>query len=194
MMTPEDKRWVMQAIKLQLKIITSGSAGNSTMTTQDIENLMPGMPTIPARPIMHPFGFASRAPKGLIAVTAQQGENPGNKLTLGHRDKDAPDVDEGEGVAYSVGGYTIFIKNNELTIGKDGDLEHMVVGETLKTVLTALITAIVAHEHLYIPPLVPAVTSPIPTGPPINAADFTLIQTENLDTDKILAKDGGRFT
>lgn len=184
-MTPEMRAYVRDEIRRQLKVITSGSAGTTTMTTETIENLMPGHPGIPDRPIMHPYGFASRAPNGMISVTAQQGEHPGNKLTLGHRDKDAPALDEGESVHYSVGGYAIFVKNGEIFLGKNGDLEHMVVGETLKAVLIALITAINAHTHLG--------NLGYPTGVPQNVADFTDIQTQNLDNDKILAKDGGRF-
>jgi hypothetical protein len=183
--TPEMKRFVVEEVRRQLKIITTGAAGLTTMSTEDIQALLPGMPTIPARPIMHPFGFASRAPQGMISVTAQQGEHPGNKLTLGHRDKDAPSVDEGESVQYSKGGYRVVVKNGEIFVGKGTDLEHMVVGETLKAVLIPLITTINAHTHMG--------NLGFPTGKPLNAADFTAIQTNNLDNNKILAKDGGRY-
>lgn len=182
---PEIRRMIAKEIARQLKIITSGAAGTNTMSTQDIQSLMPGMPTLPARPIMHPFGFASRAPAGLIAVTAQQGEHPGNKLTLGHRDKDAPAIDVGESVQYSVGGYQICVKNGEIFVGKSGDLEHMVVGETLKSFLIALVTAIKTHTHLG--------NLGYPTGVPQNVVDFTQAQTNFLDNNKILAKNGGRY-
>src|SRR5258708_7817771 len=114
MMSPEDKRWVVLAIRQQLRAIGTGAAGETTMTSEDIQSQVPGMPTIPARPISQPYGFASRAPDGMISVTAQQGEHPGNKLTLGHRDKDAPSVSVGESVMYSVGGYRVKIKNGEI--------------------------------------------------------------------------------
>lgn len=194
-MTPEIKRYIQMEIRKQMRVITSGAAGTTTMTSEDIQSLMPGMPTIPARPIMHPFGFASRAPQGLISVTAQVGEHPGNKMTLGHRDKSAPALLEGESVSYSAGGYRVAVKNGEIFVGKEsGGLEHMVVGETLKAMLISLITAINAHTHefQYLPGPGP---TPVPgtTDPPMNAADFTQIQTDNLDSDKILAKDGGRY-
>ncbi len=185
MMTPEMKKFVIDEVRRQLRVITSGAAGETTMSTEDIQSLLPGMPTIPARPIMHPYGFASRAPNGMISVTAQQGEHPGNKLTLGHRDKDAPSVDAGESVQYSADGYRVVVKNSEIYVGKGSDLEHVVVGETLKAVLISLITTINAHTHLG--------NLGYPTSVPQNAADFTQIQTDNLDNDKILAKDGGRF-
>lgn len=185
MTDPEMKRFIRKEIERAMKVITSGASGDTTMSTEDIQSLMPGMPTIPARPIMHPYGFASRAPNGMISVTAQQGEHPGNKLTLGHRDKDAPQVDEGESVQYSQGNFQVVVKKGEIFVGKGGDLEHMVVGETLKQVLISLITKINAHTHLG--------NLGYPTGVPQNVADFTQIQTENLDNDKILAKTGGRY-
>lgn len=185
-MDGNDKRWIVNEIRRQLKIITAGEAGTTTMTTETINNLMPGHPAIEARPIMHPYGFSSRAPQGTISVTAQMGEHPGNKMTLGHRDKSPPSLDEGESVQYSFGGYRVVAKNGELFVGKGVDLEHVVVGETLKALLISLITHINAHTHLGSLP-------GFPTGVPINAADFTADQANYLDNDKILAKDGGRY-
>lgn len=194
MMTSSDKKWIVDEIRRQLKIITAGEAATNTMTTEDIANLMPGHPTITGRPIMRPFGFASRAPQGTISVTAQMGEHPGNKMTLGHRDKNAPAVEVGESVIYSLGGYRVKIQNGEIFLGKGEDLEHMVVGDTLKDFLIALVEAIVAHTHtfMYLPGPGP---TPVPgtTDPPMNATDFTTLQAENLDNDKILAMDGGRY-
>lgn len=185
MIDPEVRRLIVKEIQRQMKVITSGSCAGSTMTTEDIAGFMPGAPTIPGRPIMHPFGFASRAPQGLISVTAQQGEHPGNKLTLGHRDKDAPAVAEGESVQYSLGGYQVMVKNGEIFVGKGSELEHMVVGETLKAFLLAVIDAIVKHTHLG--------NLGYPTGVPQNVADFNTAKANFLDNNKILAKDGGRF-
>lgn len=184
-MDGDDKRWVIDEIRRQLKIITAGQAGSTTMTTETIDNLMAGHPSIPDRPIMRPYGFASRAPVGTISVTAQMGEHPGNKMTLGHRDKDAPSIEEGESVQYSMGGYRVKVQNGEIFVGKGDDLEHMVVGETLKEFLITLVAALVAHTHIG--------NLGFSTSPPENAMDFTQAQTDFLDNDKILAKDGGRY-
>lgn len=185
MLDPETRRFISREIKKQLQIITSGEAGDTTMLTEDIANLYPGMPTITKRPVVHPYGFASRAPKGTLSVTAQQGDHPGNKLTLGHRDKNKPSIDEGESVQYSLGGYRVVCKNGELFVGKGTDLEHMVVGETLKAFLLALINHIIIHTHLG--------NLGVETGPPLNAGDFNTDKADFLDNNKILAKDGGRY-
>lgn len=185
MIDSEVRAFIVREIQRHMQIIGSGTAGNTTMTTEDIQTFMPGAPTVPARPVSQPFGFASRAPQGMLSVTAQQGEHPGNKVTLGHRDKDAPEVAEGESVIYSKGGYRMVVKNGELFVGKGTDLEHVVVGETLKAFLIGLVDAIIAHDHLG--------NLGFPTSVPRNNATFTQLKTDNLDNDKILAKDGGRY-
>jgi phage gp45-like len=184
-MDPEMRREIAREIKKQMQLLFSGEAGVTTMLTEDIANLYPGMPTITARPISHPYGFASRAPSGTLQIVGQQGDHPGNKVVLGHRDADKPAVDVGESVQYSLGGYRVVCKNGEIFVGKGEDLEHMVVGETLKQFLISLVSHIVAHTHLG--------NLGYPTSPPQNAADFTSDQTNFLDNDKILAKDGGRY-
>lgn len=185
MMDAETRKFILDEIKRHMHIITSGSAGATTKNTETINSLYPGMSSFPDRPVSQPYGFVSRAPQGMISVTAQQGEHPGNKMTIGHRDKNAPAVDEGESRMYSVGGYNIAVKNGEIFVGKGEVLEHMVVGETLRDFLIAVIDAIVIHQHIG--------NLGVPTGAPTNAATFTNLKAQNLSNDKILAKDGGRF-
>ena len=74
---------------------------------------------------------------------------------------------------------------DSIKFGKDSDFEVVPVGETLKDFLVSLIELIVQHTHLG--------NLGYPTGVPQNAADFTQLQANNLDNEKILAKDGGRF-
>lgn len=179
------KRIIQREIKKQLQIIFSGEAGVSTMLTEDIANLYPGMPTITKRPVVHPYGFASRAPQGTLSVVGQQGDHPGNKLVLGHRDGNKPSVDEGESVQYSLGGYRVVCKNGELFVGKGTDLEHMVVGETLKSFLLALIQAILDHTHMG--------NLGYATGPVLDPTELNDAKSDFLDNNKILAKDGGRY-
>lgn len=181
----ELKRYIHNEIRTALQIITSGSAGANAVTTEDINSLAPGMPTMPRRPIMHPYGFISRAPKGTISVTAQQGDHPGNKLTLGHRDANPPGVDEGESAVYSVGGYRLVAKNGELFVGKGGELEHVVVGETLKAFLLGLLDLLIAHQHIG--------NLGYNTSAPVTAEQFEELKADYIENDKILAKDGGRY-
>lgn len=186
MIDPDIKRFIQQEIRMHLNLITSGKAGTNTVHKEDIQERFPGMPTMAERPIMHPYGIASRAPQGTLQVTAQMGDHPGNVSVLGHRDKDRPDdLQSGESVLYSLGKFRVYARGDRLEIGKDGDNEVLPVGDTLLEFLVELLQLIVQHTHLG--------NLGYPTGVPQNAADFTQLQTENLDNEKILAKDGGRF-
>jgi len=79
--------FVRKEIERQLNVILSGQAGANTSTENEtIDNLYPGMPSIESRPVMHPYGFVSRAPRKTISVTGKQGAGPQNRMTLGHRD------------------------------------------------------------------------------------------------------------
>ena len=185
-MDSEMMRFIREEIKRQVQIITSGETGATSTHTETINSLYPGMDPIQSRPISQPYGFASRAARGTISVTAQQGDHPGNKITLGHRDKDKPsDLDEGESAQYSVGKYQVRARKDKLELGKDGVWEEMVMGETLRTFLIELLDLIVAHQHQG--------NLGYPTSAPITASDFTSLKASNLDNSKILAKDGGMF-
>lgn len=177
---------IRQELRVALQIIASGQTANSTQTTEDIAELFPGMPTVTSRPIMRPWGLVSRAPKGTISVTGQQGNHPGNKLTLGHRDANPPAVEVGETAIYNVAGYIVKLSGTSVQIIKSGTTKTMVVGEDLKELLGMLLDAIVAHTHTSAAP-------GSPTGPPLNASAFTQLKTNYVENDKILAKDGGAF-
>lgn len=186
MMDADTRRFIQKEIARQMNIILSGAAGTNTMITENIEQLYPGMPTIENRPIMHPYGFASRAPQGTIQVTGKQGEHLGNRMVLGHRAKDKPNMEVGESVVYSVSGYTFKAKNGSLSIGKNGTDETIVVGDTLAEALIALIDALATHTHL-------EQGDGNQTDVPNNAATITAVKTSYISNGKILAKDGGRF-
>ena len=185
MIDPDTQRFIIKEIEKRMNLITGGQAGANTETTQNIDNVYAGHPTMEERPIMHPYGMVSRAPRGTLAVTAQQGSHPGNKMTLGHRNAKPPTVAEGESALYSRDGFTFKVENGQILFGKSGDFETVAVGDTLKTLLIAIIDAIIAHDHLgnlgY-----PTSTVRIPTP-------FTDAKANFLENDKILAKDDGRF-
>lgn len=182
----EARRFMKMEIERQVRIILSGSAGDNNQFSETIENLYPGSPGIPARPVMHPYGIVSRAPRGTLQVTARQGEHSGNRLILGHRDANRPALEEGETAVYNVAGYQVRLNKASVTIGKGGVFETMVVGETLAQLLGDLIELLAMHTHSN-------GNEGAPTGAPLEAADFTQLKTQNIDNGKILAKDGGRF-
>lgn len=182
----ELKRLIRDEIKIAMQVISSGSAGdNSKLTTEDIQALFPGLPIIPGRPIIRPYGFMSRAPTGTISATAQQGDHPGNKITLGHRDAKVPSVGVGEIKVYNVNGYTIYLSSTAIMIGNGSTFSTAVLGEALATLINSLITAITSHTHMfnYIPGTLPPATGTTQTLG--NTGDFN-----SLKTDTFLAAKG----
>jgi phage gp45-like len=178
----EIRRLIRKEIQLQMNVILSGQAANASNITEDIQALFPGGTGIVARPVMHPYGFCSLAPDGTIQVVARQGEHFANRVVLGHRAADRPtDLESGESVQYSVGGYQVRVQNGAIMIGKDGVYETMVVGNTLVVFLTALLQELAIHTHA------------APGAPPTDAEAFTEMKTQYLDSNGILAEDNGRF-
>lgn len=131
------KRFIRLEVARQAQVILSGVTGaNENVGSEDIEQVYPGSPTIEKRPVMHPYGFASKAPRGVLQVTARQGENPGNRMVMGHRDKNRPDdMAEGEAWTYSQGGWFIQCNNAGVKIvNKDADTSiDISTGEILFT-------------------------------------------------------------
>lgn len=135
-MSPDLQRFIRQEIQRALNVILSGQAGdNDAVETETIDNMYPGSPSIADRPVMHPYGFASRAPNGTISVTAKTGADAHNRMTLGHRDKVRKllDLSEGDAVIYSsdgalvlasitLSGDVVEIKNaaGTMTLGDEG--------------------------------------------------------------------------
>lgn len=179
-------RFIRKEISRQVNVILSGNAGNNTEQTEDIQEMLPGMPTQTLRPVMHPYGYVSRAAQGTVQVTGRMGEHTVNRMVLGHRDKDRPtDLSTGESIMYSSGKYQFRVENGQIMVGKDGDFEPVVMGETLRQFLITLLDLIITHRHLG--------NLGFDTSPPRNFEDFLELREENLDNEKILAKDGGRF-
>ncbi len=114
MMDAETIRFVKEEIKRQLNIILNSASGANTSQTETIDSLYPGMPGIDDRPVMHPFGFVSRATQGTISVTARVGADIQNRMTLGHRDKMRPDVEEGEVMLYNSTDDKIYVSHGKI--------------------------------------------------------------------------------
>lgn len=177
----ELERYVNVQIEKKLNVVLRGNCARATTTTESIENLFPGMPTIEARPLVEPFGFHGIAPDGTVNYTARVGSHYGGRVVFGHLDSRRPALRTGESAIYSVAGYVVSAGNGALTVSKGGVSETMVVGDTLLGFLSALISLIATHSH------------PALGAPPAQAAQFIALGTSFLDNGKILAKDGGRF-
>ena len=179
--------FVREEVRRQVQILMSGTSGENTHETESIEQMVPGMPTIAKRPIMHPYGFVSRAARGTVQVVGRMGDHASNRFVMGHRDKDRPvDLKEGEGAIYSVGKYQVRVLTDRIQIGKEGVFETLVLGDKLTSLLGDLITELGNHTH----------TCSVPGGlstPPFQKAQIDLLKTEQVDGNKLLAEDGGGF-
>jgi len=128
-MTPADKQWIIDYVKQQVAVILGGNTAATQVDdvpgTESIDNLFPGCPTVEGRPLAHPYGLVSRAPKGTAQVTARQGEHPSNRLVLLHRDKNRPSVADGDVWLYDAHGNQvkliegkIVMKSNAIELGE----------------------------------------------------------------------------
>lgn len=189
MLDADDVRFIREEIGRQVGIILTGQTQNSAANHSDIINMFAGMPAIEKKPTIFPYGYASVAPDNVQAIIGRMGSHFGNRIILGHRAADRPtDLAKGEAAVYSVGGYSIRVKNGSVQVGKGGVYETQVVGETLAQALSALISALASHTHMY-----DDAGSPSVTQPPQNASAITNVSSNFIDNGKILAKDGGRF-
>lgn len=179
-MDSELTRFIRQEIARQLNAILSGQAGKNDQFSETISNLFPGMPDIPSRPVMHPYGLSSRAPQGTLSVIGRMGEHTGNRMVLGHRDKNRPSLSEGEAILYNEFGQRVYLKNGKILIGSKSSSEPFVLGNIFKTMMDNLLTAILNHTHQSNVPSAP-------TGTPLNSPDFQAIKTSPIDDSAILS-------
>lgn len=180
MLTPELKSFIRAEIAKQMNVLLSAVAGENTVTDETIQLLYPGSADLLKRPKMQPYGFASRARLGTISVVGKQGENPGNRIVLGHRDAEAPtDLELGESRMYSEEGYQLGASVDGVYIGKDAADIPLLLGTITNETLGELIELIQNHVH-----------GP-PGSPPTTAAQFALIKTEKIDTNALLSTASG---
>jgi phage gp45-like len=177
----ETLSFIREEVRRQVQVVLYGQSGATTSQTEDIEAMLPGMDTQVNRPISHPYGFVSRAPRGKLSVVARIGDHPSNRVTIGHRDEERPEVEVGESAMYSVDGYQVLVKLDRIEVSKDGESETLVVGETLSELIGGLLDALALHTHA------------APGAPPSNATTYVQLKGDFVSNGKILAKDGGRF-
>ena len=180
MTDPKIIKLIRDEIKKQVSIVLSGSCGGNTIATETIDDLYPGYPPMLDRPLMHPYGLVSRAPRKTLSVTARHGEHPANRVVLGHRDRNRPNVESGEVQLYNQYGQAIYLKNGTVHIGTASASNPAVVGNELKAMLESLLDAIASHTHIG--------NLGIPTAPPIEAGTFTGIKSGQVSNDTILSQ------
>lgn len=126
-LTPAEWRQIQQLVKQQVAIILSGNTAATQVDdvpgTESIDNLFPGCPTVEGRPLAHPYGLVSRAPKGTAQVTARQGEHPANRIVLLHRDKNRPQVADGDVWLYDNHGNQMKLEAGKIVAKLAGTME-----------------------------------------------------------------------
>lgn len=147
MLTSEDRKFIHQEIKRAMNVILSGKTGvTKDVETETFSDMFPGMDAIVDRPVMHPFGLASRAPENTISVVGRQGDNFGNRIILGHRDSKRPkDILKGEVVLYNQFGQAMYFREKKIQVGSKTSENPMVLGDILskflKNILRKLLDA-----------------------------------------------------
>lgn len=174
-MDGEAIRFIREEVRKQVNIILNGQAGNNDQFSEDINNLYPGCPTIPLRPVMHPYGFGSRAPTGTLQITARNGEHPGNRLILGHRDANRPTLNAGETILYNQFGQQIYLEDGKIHIGSKAAANPISLGDIVKKAMSDWLTEDIKQTHLG--------NLGFLTGPPTNAAKYAAIKASPVDDD-----------
>lgn len=189
--------FIRREVARQTQVILNAQAGKNTIDKENIDLMYPGAPSVTERPVMHPYGLASRAPEKTLSVVARVGEHSANRMVIGHRDKDRPtDLEEGETILYSVGKMSVIVRKDKVTIGKGetgvsvvvdekkvtigkGDTQEPgVLGDALASLLSELLDILANHTH-----------GP-PGTPPAQSAQITQIKVQQVDAGKFLAEEG----
>lgn len=141
----------IRTIKAQVKIhgASLGHAiarGGDTAEDQALEQNYPGGPLMPARPVAHPWGFVSRAPSGMLAVTGRVGEHPGAMMTIAHRDpaRSSMDLESGEAAVYSANGQGVWARSDKTQLGSSSAENPVVLGNEVLELLTAIVDVLIA--------------------------------------------------
>lgn len=167
MMDGEMIRFIRTEIERQMNVILSGVTANASEQYEDVGELFPSMPTITKRPVMHPYGLSSAAPDGTLQVVGKQGEHVGNRMILGHRDKDKPSCAPGETVLYDQFGGMIQLRTQGIEFTKNEvDLLEQLI-KLITTILNARTNTLFGPQ-----PLIP---NPIGV---LLGEDFTMIKTK----------------
>lgn len=179
MLTPEVRKAIRQEIRQYMSIILNCSLQASTNEDQEIEQCYPGGPLTEKRPVVHPYGFVSRAPAGTLGVTARVGEHPGARIILGCRDSNRADIDldEGSVCLYDANGNQLTLDSVGVHLGSSEADNPVPLGNETKELLSAIVDAIITGD------LVLTSSPGFPTSPnPTTVATFTELKSRLLDT------------
>lgn len=157
----EIRSLISKEIRKQVNVFLFGTAAGATEQSETINELAPGMSGIGVRPVMHPYGFCSKAPDGTISVVARAGDHPGNRMVVGHRAADRPtDLNSGEAVLYDAFGEAIYVRKKKIQVGTKNSENPMVLGDVLVDMLTTLLNDILNAAQIGQTPFGPCFLDP----------------------------------
>lgn len=150
MIDPNVLRYIHVEIRRQLNTILSCYTENADNENCDIDQPFPGADKITARPVVHPFGFVSKAPNGTLALSGRVGEHPGARIVFGHRDKMRKDIplDEGEVCLYNAQGEKIFLKKDKIQLGDISANEPAALGNVLAECLGVIFDILIQGQSV----------------------------------------------
>lgn len=180
-MTPDIVALIKRLIKTHVPNVQHAIArGGTNPETQSLEQNYPGGPQMKARPVAHPYGFVSRAPDGMLAVTGRVGEHPGATMTLLHRDSARADMDleYGESAVYSKNQHGVWARVDQTQLGSSSADNPVVLGTELLELLEQILDLLIAGQTVL------TTTPGNPTAPnPAVAAQLTELKAKYLTTD-----------
>ena len=199
MLDAETIRFIRNEIRVQMASIGHGivrTDASATIESQALEQNYPGGPKMLPRPVAHPYGFVSRAPDGMLAVTGRIGEHPGAIMTIGHRDpaRTGMDVALGESAVYSLNQHGVWARTDKTQVGSSTADNPVVLGTELMELITAIVDVLIAGSGgLTTSPGNPTAPNPavVSQFAELKSRLITAVATNILSTTVFTTKTGG---
>jgi hypothetical protein len=144
MLDHNDRKEIRNYINM---LLINGISDDGTTEDQAFNSQQTAGDTQKKRPVVHPFGFVSRAPSGKNCVLGQFGENIGARVVLGFRDANRAKKDYlevGECEIYSEpatpfeNSEKVVLKKDKVLLGSENAENPLVLGDILMNLFTEL--------------------------------------------------------
>jgi hypothetical protein len=174
----EIRQIVWQEMGRMLNVVLTGSSTQADgKATETINNMLPGLPAIPNRPVAFPWGYNASTPDGVSQLAMQAGNHVFNRMVVSHFDQNRPVVKTGECILYNQYGQIVYLKKGAIQLGSMAASQPFLLGSSTNTFFDELLTAIINHTHA------------APGTPPTNVSVFEALQTDTVESDNLLSKE-----
>lgn len=134
---PEDKRWIIEAIRRETNIILTSTSGLiNDKLTDTADNMYPGMTSLLQVPVARTWGIVSRPLPGTNQLIGRAGNHAGARVILGYLDQDVPSCPLGGVVIYDAFGDQIVISNGTIKIGSASASNPVAIGDIVKNAIS----------------------------------------------------------